>query len=249
MTEKWVRILKKDKAFLLAFWSSLVIIFFNIIITDEFFFKTVFGSFYVLLIVIIYRLIEMIDQHFEETYYLKTINEQYPKNLTKLIENSRDIDLLGLHLNSLFNNYREYFKKALDKGTKIRIIIAPIGSSAITMTARRYIHTEEDTKIAKEDQRLKETHDILSKLIKDYPEQIIVKQHDYLFEHELIILNNLAIDSRYNFGTKASNSKPKFFYEPSTEWYDFCEDEFLNHWDRSDDITASISNGRGKSAD
>lgn len=67
---------------------------------------------------IIYRLIEMIDQHFEETYYLKTINEQYPKNFTKLIENSRDIDLLGLHLNSLFNNYREYFKRRLIKAPK-----------------------------------------------------------------------------------------------------------------------------------
>lgn len=244
MSDSWIRILKKDKAFMTAFVLNLVISVANIFIANIDFFIRTFGVFFVLLIVIVYKLIDTIDRNFEETFYLNRINSKNPENFKEFLEKSTHIDLLGIHLNSFFQDYIENLKIALNNGAKMRVLIVATESSAIKMTSDRYAQYSGESKVKQEAARLNSTHDTLRFLFKQYPEKIEFKEVDYLFEHELVILNNLTVDSRYNFGTKSSSNKPKFFYKPGTEWYKFCQDEFKNHWDNAKDITNVTPTGK-----
>lgn len=237
MSDRWIRIFKKDKAFMTAFVLNLVISVSNVFIANIDFFIRTFGVFFVLLIVIVYKLIDTIDRNFEETFYLNKINSKNPENFKELLEKSANIDLLGIHLNSFFQDYIDNLKTALNNGSEIRVLIVATESSAIKMTSDRYAQYSGESKVIQEAARLNSTHDTLRSLLKKYPKKIKVKEVDYLFEHELVILNSLTVDSRYNFGTKSSSNKPKFFYKPDTEWYKFCQDEFKNHWDNAKDVT------------
>lgn len=230
MSDRWLNVLKKDKAFLTAFALNLIISISNIFIGDMNFFIRTFGVFFVLMLVIMYRLIDTVDKYFEETYYLNNINTIFPTNFNKLIEESNEICLLGIHLNSFLSDYNDSINKALMNGARIRVLLISPQSEAVRMTASRYTQFNGNSKYEREVQKLNTTRDILKTLDSKYLNKISVKEVDYLFEHELIILKNLTIDSRYNFGTKSSSNKPKFFYKPGTEWYKFCQDEFENHW-------------------
>jgi len=246
MSESLIATFKKNKAFVFSSLTYLIISIYNLLFADEKLFIRASGLLFFILFAIIYKLIDVIDNKSGETKYLSTINTEMPDNFKYLLEKSKNISILGIHLNSFLTSYHESIQKALHNGAVIKVIIVPLDSYAIRMTATRYVLDSGESKFSKENIRINNTHDILIALLKKYPDKVIVKEIDYLFEHELIILDDLAIDSRYNFGTKATTEKPKFFYKNGTEWYYFCQTEFSNHWKgkESRGITSTIPNGK-----
>ena len=227
----------QHKAFLSAFLLNLVVLSASVFVDDDKIIAKCFGFLSALLLATLYHLINIIDKRFDETFYLEKMNSSDPDDFSKLIEKSENIQLLGIHLNSLLTNYKVEFEQALKSKSKISFIIVPYNSNAIQMTACRYITSNLPVSVNKENARLKDSLSIIESWKKKYPSQISVKETDYLFEHELIILDKLIIDTRYNFGAESSGKKPKFFYKKQSSWFRFCQKEFDNHWDNAQNVT------------
>ena len=229
--------LKRHRPFLAAFIASIVLLFLNLFIQDYKTLLTTYAALISLFLVVIYDLVNLIDKRFIETVYIENINSTYQENFSTLLQKSKNIDLLGIHLNSLLKNYKHDIEAALVSKARIRFVIVPRNSNAVNMTALRYNSENTQVSINNENGRIDDTHVIIQTWQKKYPEQVELRETDYLFEHELIVLDKIAIDTRYNFGTKSSNNKPKFFYKKNSEWYEFCTQEFNNHWRIAEDVT------------
>lgn len=228
--------LKRHRPFLAAFIASIVLLFFNLLFQDYKTLLTSYAALISLFLAVIYELVNLIDKRFIETAYIENINSIYPENFSNLLQKSKNIDLLGIHLNSFLKNYKNDIETALVAKAKIRFVIVPRNSNAVNMTALRYNSENTKVSINNENGRIDDTHVIIQTWQKKYPKQVELKETDYLFEHELIILDKMAIDTRYNFGTKSSNNKPKFFYKKNSEWYEFCTQEFNNHWSMAENV-------------
>ncbi len=232
-----IKFLIRHRAFLIAFLANLLFIGINFFVTNPKIVLASYGALVGLFLVVIYDLVNLIEKRFSESSYLEKLNSEYPEDFESKLEKSKTIDLLGIHLNSLLRSNKDNIEKALNSKSKIRIIIVPPNSEAIRMTSLRYNSEDTNITIDKENGRVRDTRSIIKTWQKNFPNQIELRESDYLFEHELVILDKLVIDTRYNFGAKPSVYKPKFFYKKNSDWYEFTSKEFENHWNRAVNVT------------
>lgn len=178
------------------------------------------------------RKLNSIQQSIKD-YSRLDIIDSFPETYAETIRNAKTIIQTGIHHNSNLNEYYAHYRKMLENGGKIKILMVAPEGHAFDMAVMRF-----PGKIDPEQERVraKSSLNILEKLIEEFSDAIEVRLIDYLLEYSALVINPESVDclmylERYTIKIQGGAKKPKSIYcKNDGKWFDLYMHEIKALW-------------------
>lgn len=178
-------------------------------------------------------------------YRKSGVEESFPDSYSSDIRNAKEIVQTGVHLSSNLNEYYGAYRKMLENGGNLKILLVKPDGHAFEMAAMRFPGGIDANQ---ERTRAKSSLKTLEKLQEEFA-NIEIKLIDYLLEYSAMMVNPESIDSviyieRYTFRIYGGSKKPKRVISRNEgKWFELYKHEISELWKVGETFTL---NNKGK---